>query len=147
MIKRISSIIKAKANAVLDDMENPEEALKFSIVEMREQVNKIKRSHVDVAAIKKNLESELSDIESKIRISGEQAELSIASNREDLAEVVLRIDNLMKYASTCTRQRDYNEAKEGLTKAKSRIDMLKDEGVDTEYLEYLYEGIAKKAKI
>jgi len=71
----------------------------------------------------------------------------VNDDREDLAEIVLKIDFLLEYASTCIKQRDLDEAKEGLQKAKARIDKVKKEGGDTSYLEYLYEGIAKKAKV
>lgn len=70
----------------------------------------------------------------------------VNDNREDLAEVVLKIDYILEYAITCIKQKDFEEAKESLDKAKSRIDMLKKENVGTEYLEYLYEGILKKIK-
>lgn len=69
----------------------------------------------------------------------------VNDDREDLAEVVLKIDYLLEYASSCIKQYDYEEAKESLEKAKSRIDMLKKEDANTDYLEYLYEGISKKA--
>jgi hypothetical protein len=70
----------------------------------------------------------------------------VNDDRDDLAETVLKIDYLLGYASTCIKQRDINEAKEGLNKAKARIDLLKEEGIDTDYLDYLYEGIVKKLK-
>lgn len=70
----------------------------------------------------------------------------VNDDREDLAEVVLKIDYLLQYASTCINQKDFEEAREGLDGAKARIDMLKKEKVDTEHLEYLYEGIYKKCK-
>lgn len=68
-------------------------------------------------------------------------------DKEDLAQVVIKVDYLLDYASRCIKQKDFEEANEGLNKAKSRIDMLKTEEVNTEYLEYLYAGIAKKAKL
>lgn len=71
----------------------------------------------------------------------------VNEDKEDLAQVVIKIDYLLEYASSCIKQKDFEEAKEGLTKAKSRIDMLKKEEVNTEYLEYLYAGIAKKANL
>ena len=71
----------------------------------------------------------------------------VNQDREDLAEVVIKVDYLLEYASRCIKQKDFEEANEGLTKAKSRLDMLKSEEVDTQYLEYLYGGIAKKAKL
>jgi len=71
----------------------------------------------------------------------------INEDKEDLAQMVIKIDYLLEYASSCIKQRDFEEAKEGLSKAKSRIDMLKKQEVNTEYLEYLYTGVAKKAKL
>jgi mevalonate kinase len=71
----------------------------------------------------------------------------VNEDRNDLAEIVLKVDYLIDYANTCTKQKDFNEAKEVLIKAKSRIDLLKDEGVNTEYLDFIYEGIARKAKL
>jgi mevalonate kinase len=70
----------------------------------------------------------------------------VREDREDLAEIILKIDRILELASICIKHRDYNEANENLNSAKSKIDMLKGEGVDTEYLDYLYEGILKKAK-
>lgn len=60
---------------------------------------------------------------------------------------MIKVDYLLEYASRCIKQKDFEEAYEGLAKAKSRIDMLKNEEVDTQHLEYLYAGIAKKAKL
>ena len=71
----------------------------------------------------------------------------VNQDKEDLAQAVIKVDYLLEYASRCIKQKDFEEANEGLNKAKSRIDMLKNEAVTTEYLEYLYAGIAKKAKL
>ncbi|MBU3092683.1 hypothetical protein K2F40_10965 [Clostridium sp. CM028] len=70
----------------------------------------------------------------------------INEDKEDLAKVVIKIDYLLEYASSCIKQLDFDEAKEVLDKAKSRIDILKMGDVNTNHLEYLYAGIAKKAK-
>lgn len=71
----------------------------------------------------------------------------VNDDREDLAEIVLEIDSILEYTSTCIRQRDLKEAREVLSSARSRIDTLKSQGVSTDYLDYLYEGIAKKSGI
>lgn len=62
------------------------------------------------------------------------------------AREVLKIDYLLEYTSRCIRQRDLNGAKESLNSAITRINGLKVNGVDTSYLEYLYNGILKKLK-
>ncbi|MEF9951187.1 MAG: hypothetical protein RR840_04250 [Clostridium sp.] len=69
-------------------------------------------------------------------------------DREDLAELVLKIDYLLEYASVCLKQRDNREAKVTLDKVKERIDKIKTEesDIDVSCLDYLYEGILKKIK-
>ncbi len=70
----------------------------------------------------------------------------VNEDREDLAEIVVKIDYLLEYASNCIKHRDYEEAREVLDKAKDRMDKLNNERIDVEHLEYLYEGIDKKCK-
>ena len=70
----------------------------------------------------------------------------VNDEREDLAELVLKIDYLMEYSSSCIRQKDFEEAKEALSKVENRIKMLEKDNVNTEYIRYLYDGIKKKCK-
>jgi len=71
----------------------------------------------------------------------------VNEDKEDLAQVVVAVDYLLEYSSSCIKQNDFDEAKESLIKAKIRIDMLKKQEVNTSYLEYLYIGVLKKAKL
>lgn len=70
----------------------------------------------------------------------------VNDNREDLAEMVLKIDYLLEYSSACIRQKDFKEAKESLKRVSDRISLLDKENVDTEHIKYLYDGINKKCK-
>ena len=70
----------------------------------------------------------------------------VNNNREDLAEIVIKIDYLLEYTSACIRQKDFNEAKETISKAESRIKILEMEKVDIEYIKYLCDGIKNKCK-
>lgn len=70
----------------------------------------------------------------------------VGEDRGDLAKLVQKTDYLLEYANTCIKQRDINEARESLENAKTRIEGLKKEGVDTECLDYLYEGMEKQLK-
>ncbi|WP_300381191.1 hypothetical protein [Clostridium sp.] len=70
----------------------------------------------------------------------------INDNREDLAEIVLKIDYLLTYTSKCIRDKDYKEAREALKMAYDRIDILDNERANTTYLKHLYEGIKTKCK-
>lgn len=70
----------------------------------------------------------------------------VNDDREDLADLVLKIDYFLEYSSACIRQKDFEEAKETLSKVENRIKMLDMAKVDTEYIKYLYDGIKKKCK-
>lgn len=89
VLNRIKSIFKAKANTILNEVENPEEALNLSIYELKEKMKEIKKALLDVTTIKKKLERDLLNIVDKIKISNEQAELAIKAEREDLALAAL----------------------------------------------------------
>lgn len=71
----------------------------------------------------------------------------VNEHRENLAKIVVKVDYLLEYSSTCIKQKDFSEAKETLSKVKTRIDELKQHDVDTSHLEYLYEGIKGKCKL
>lgn len=70
----------------------------------------------------------------------------VNDNREDLAEDVLKIDYLLAYTNTCIKDKDFRQAKDTMEMVKSRIDKLIDNGVNVEYLMYLYDGIKSKMK-
>lgn len=93
LIKRITTIFKSKANDMVEKMEDPEETLNYSLVEMRENLSKIKSSMVEVATVKKKLENELSEINIKISEYDKNAELALEKGREDLAKASIQNKN------------------------------------------------------
>ena len=70
----------------------------------------------------------------------------VNENKEELAEIVLKIDYLIEYANKSIKAKDFEEAKEAIQKAEERAKMLKREGVDISHLNYLIEGVNKKIK-
>lgn len=70
----------------------------------------------------------------------------VNEDREDLAEAVLKIDNLLHLSISCIRDRSFNEAKQALSNVKNRMDAIKQEGVDTQYFDEIYEGLIKGIK-
>lgn len=89
ILNRIKSIFKAKANTVLNEIENPEEALELSVVEMRQKMTEVKKALLEVTTVKKGLEGELTGIKDKIKLVQNQAELAIKAERDDLAQAAL----------------------------------------------------------
>ena len=70
----------------------------------------------------------------------------VNDQREDLAELVLKVDYLIEYANKSIKAKDFEEAKEAIQKAEERVKMLKRENVDISHLVYLIEGVNKKIK-
>ncbi|MEG1003133.1 MAG: hypothetical protein RSD13_01700 [Clostridium sp.] len=70
----------------------------------------------------------------------------VNEDREDLAKDVMKADYFLEYTSICIKQKDFREAKNSIEKAKEKINWLKENGANTDYLEYLREGIEKKIK-
>lgn len=70
----------------------------------------------------------------------------VNNGREDLAQIVQRVDYLILYTTRCLALKDFKEARDAMEKAGERIEFLKSEGADIEYLEYLYNGTKKKLK-
>ncbi|GAA0681679.1 MAG: hypothetical protein SO128_05735 [Clostridium cadaveris] len=66
--------------------------------------------------------------------------------RQDLAELVMKVDYLLQYTSACIKAKDYDEAQDTMTKVEKRLQTLEDEGVDITHLKYLHDGIKNKIK-
>lgn len=70
----------------------------------------------------------------------------VNEDREDLADLIMKIDYLLEYTSTCIKQKDFREAKESIKRVDERMSILTKEKVDLEYIQYLYDGIKSKIK-
>lgn len=70
----------------------------------------------------------------------------INENREDLAEIVLKIDYLVEYANSAIKGKDYSEALETIQRAEERLKMIKRENFDVSYMQYLIDGVKKKIR-
>lgn len=67
-------------------------------------------------------------------------------DKENIAKDVMKVDYLLEYTSTCIKQKDFREARESINRVSKRIEILKENGANTEYLEYLRDGIKNKIK-
>lgn len=70
----------------------------------------------------------------------------VNEDREDLAEMTLKIDYLIEYANSAIKGKDFAEALETVQRAEERLKMIKRANFDVSHLEYLIEGIKKKDK-
>ena len=92
-MNRISTVIKQKANVLVDKYEDPREALDYSYTKQIELLNKLRRDIAEVVTAKRRLEMQKAKLWDNIRTLDEQARRSIDAEREDLAKLALERKN------------------------------------------------------
>jgi phage shock protein A len=92
-MNRISTVIKQKANIIIDKYEDPREALDYSYTKQIELLNKLRRDIAEVVTAKRRLEMQKAKLWDNIRTLDEQARRAIDAEREDLAKLALERKN------------------------------------------------------
>ena len=89
LMKRISTIFRAKANKALDRAEDPRETLDYSYQRQVEMLAKVRRGVADVATSRKRVELQVNQLRSQSAKLTEQAQKALGMGREDLAREAL----------------------------------------------------------
>ena len=89
LFQRAHDIVEAKANKALDSAERPDEMLDLSYEKMLEQITAVKRSLVDIAASKKQLELQEQQLQHSVDHLQDQAKQALTAGRDDLAKEAL----------------------------------------------------------
>lgn len=92
-MNRISTVIKQKANVLVDKYEDPREALDYSYTKQIELLNKLRRDIAEVVTAKRRLEMQKAKLWDNIRTLDEQARRSLDAEREDIAKLALERKN------------------------------------------------------
>src|SRR5487761_1982274 len=88
-MKRLSGVVQAKANKVLDRVEDPRETLDLSYEKQLEQLQQIRKGVADVATARKRIELQAQQLQASAQKLQDQAKQAVAQNREDLAREAL----------------------------------------------------------
>jgi phage shock protein A len=89
MMKRISTIFRAKANSALDKAEDPRQTLDYSYQRQLEMLTKVRRGVADVATSRKRVELQTNQLQTQSDKLTEQAQKALSLGREDLAREAL----------------------------------------------------------
>ncbi|HEY6404791.1 MAG TPA: PspA/IM30 family protein [Nitrososphaeraceae archaeon] len=92
-MNRITTVIKQKANILIERYEDPREALDYSYTKQIELLNKLRRDIAEVVTAKRRLEMQKAKLWDNIRTLDEQARRSVDAEREDLARLALERKN------------------------------------------------------
>lgn len=89
LFRRAHDIAEAKANKALDAAERPDEMLDLSYEKMLEQITKVRRALVEIAASRKRIELQEQQLQHSADHLQEQAKTALGAGREDLAREAL----------------------------------------------------------
>jgi phage shock protein A len=89
VMKRVSTIFRAKANKTLDKYEDPRETLDYSYTTQLELLQKVRRGVADVATSRKRIELQMNQVQQTSDKLDRQARDALAAGREDLAREAL----------------------------------------------------------
>ena len=89
VMKRLTGIVQAKANKVMDRVEDPPETLDLSYEKQLEQLQQVRRGVADVATARKRIELQASQLQQSAAKLQDQARQALSQNREDLAREAL----------------------------------------------------------
>ena len=89
LFKRAHDIVQAKANKALDAAEKPDEMLDLSYEQMLDQITRVRRGLVSVAASRKRIELQERQLQHSVDHVNDQAKAALGQGREDLAREAL----------------------------------------------------------
>ena len=89
VMKRMSGILQAKTNKLLDKAEDPRESLDLSYQKQLESLQKVRRSVADVTTAKKRIELQATQLQQQADKLQSQAKAALTQGNEDLAREAL----------------------------------------------------------
>jgi phage shock protein A len=89
LFQRAHDIIEAKSNKALDAAEKPDEMLDLSYEKMLEQITQVRRALVDIAASRKQIELQETQLQHTVDHLQDQAKAALTAGKDDLAKEAL----------------------------------------------------------
>lgn len=121
---RISNIIRANINDLLDGAEDPEAMLNQIIRDMNDALRQADSDIADQIAQQKMLEGDLDSAKRNAAAWESKSELAVSKNRDDLArEAIVRTNDYNEQAAIYEKQLEAQRA--AVTELKSKRDLLK----------------------
>ncbi len=121
---RISNIIRANINDMLDGAEDPEKMLNQILRDMSDALRQADSDIANQIAQQKMLEGDLEDAQKNAAAWESKAELAVSKDRDDLArEALVRVNDYNEQAGIYAKQLEAQKA--AVAELKSKRDLLK----------------------
>jgi phage shock protein A len=137
LLERVSTLIKANLNDLIDKAENPEKLIKQVILDMENQLLQVKTQVAIAIADQHLLEKKQKENEDKISDWNRKAEMAVGKQQDDLARAAIERSLHYKQLSESFRQQvadqtsqvetlknALNKLQQKLEEARSRSDLL-----------------------
>ena len=123
MLSRMSTVVKAKMNRLIDNAEDPKETLDYAYEKQLEMLRDVKRGVVEMVTAKRRLELQAKKARENVSKLDDQARKALGMGREDLARVALeRKQTALAELDGLDQQIvDMEQEQEKLTAAEQRI--------------------------
>src|SRR5229473_100303 len=89
LLERVSTLVRANLNDLIDKAEHPEKMIKQVILDMENQLLQVKTQVAIAIADQHLLEKKQKEIEEKIAEWNRKAELAVAKKQDDLARAAI----------------------------------------------------------
>jgi phage shock protein A len=89
VFKRFGAIVRAKVNKLLDRAEDPRDTLDFTYSKQMENLQKLRKSLVEVATARRRIEIQAQQLQQQAQKLQSQARAALTQKREDLAREAL----------------------------------------------------------
>jgi len=89
LFQKAHDILEAKANKALDAAERPDEMIDLSYEKMLDQLTQVRRSLVDIAASRKQIELQEQQLQHSVNHLRDQAKEAIVQGKDDLSKEAL----------------------------------------------------------
>ena len=122
-LDRMSTVVQAKMNKIMDRIEDPREVLDVSYEKQLQLLQNVKRGVAEVTTSKKRIELQKAKLQMSIDKLDSQAKEAIQANREDLARKALENKAALQAQSNTLDQQiaDLNDQQQKLMAAESRL--------------------------
>ena len=122
-LDRMSTVVQAKMNKIMDKIEDPRETLDLSYEKQLQLLQNVKRGVAEVTTSKKRLELQKAKLQMSLDKLDGQAKEALQADREDLARKALESKAALQAQSATLDQQiaDLSEQQQKLMAAESRL--------------------------